>query len=225
MTIEAKSFRQPTIESVVHPISHPCHSRSKRLFDRICALVLAVVALPVLVVIYCLVRLDGGPAFFIHKRIGAGGKPFKCIKFRTMVPDGEAALRAAFAADPALESEWRETHKLKRDPRVTKIGYVLRTLSLDELPQLFNVLRDEMSLVGPRPITSDEVERYGHLISYYYRVRPGITGLWQISGRSSTTYQRRVQLDVQYAREWSFWTDLVILVKTVRVVLLREGAH
>ena len=203
----------------------PLKSKSKRVADVIVAALMLVVFFPVMLTIYVLVRLDGGPGFFLHERVGAGCRPFRCMKFRTMTPNADAVLAEALAQDPRLAEEWRDTQKLRNDPRVTFIGTFLRKTSLDELPQIFNVLLDDMSLVGPRPITLTETEKYGASLCDYSAALPGITGLWQISGRSQTSYARRVELDVQYVTEWSFFKDVRILLKTVPVVLLRQGAH
>jgi undecaprenyl-phosphate galactose phosphotransferase len=203
----------------------PLKSRGKRIADLIIAIVMLAVFFPVMLTIYVLVRLDGGPGFFFHERLGAGCKPFRCMKFRTMVPNAQAVLAEALAKDPRLAAEWRDTQKLRNDPRVTAIGVFLRKTSLDELPQIFNVLVNDMSLVGPRPITLNETEKYGPYLYAYSATLPGITGLWQVSGRSQTSYARRVELDVQYVTEWSLLKDIQILLKTVPVVLLRHGAH
>ena len=150
---------------------------------------------------------------------------FGCLKFRTMVPDADGVLRRLLEVDPRARAEWERDFKLKDDPRITPIGDFLRRTSLDELPQLWNVLKGEMSLVGPRPIIEEEVERYGDQVGYYLETRPGITGLWQISGRNSIGYDDRVALDSWYVRNWSIWYDLVILVKTIAVVLRGKGAY
>ena len=186
---------------------------------------IVVVLLPMLCLISVLVCLDRGPVFYGHSRIGAGGKRLKCLKSRSMVVDGDEALRQLLDSDPDAAQEWALTHKLRQDPRVTKVGRFLRSTSLDELPQLFNGLKLEMSLVGPRPVVEAELTRYGHYISYYYRTRPGMTGLWQISGRSTTSYSRRVALDTSYVRNWSLGRDLYIIALTIPAVLKREGAH
>jgi undecaprenyl-phosphate galactose phosphotransferase len=198
---------------------------AKTLFDVILASVLLfLLALP-MGLIALLVKLDGGPALFGHDRIGVGGRTFKCFKFRTMVVNADAVLAELLARDPDARQEWNETQKLRHDPRVTRIGKVLRATSLDELPQLFNVLLMDMSLVGPRPIVQQEVHRYADDISYYYGTKPGLTGLWQVSGRSETTYSRRVHLDSWYVRNWSIWHDVAILLKTIPAVLYRQGAR
>ncbi|MGH7042199.1 MAG: sugar transferase [Acetobacteraceae bacterium] len=198
---------------------------AKPVMDVMLAFMILSLITPLLLVIAFITRLDGGPALFSHRRLGFRGRQFYCLKFRTMVVDAERVLQNTLADHPALAAEWNETHKLKRDPRVTRLGAFLRRTSLDELPQLINVLRLQMSLVGPRPITDTEVLHYGNDISYYYAMRPGITGLWQVSGRSNTTYERRVRLDVQYARDWSLWRDITVLFKTIPAVLAREGAY
>jgi undecaprenyl-phosphate galactose phosphotransferase len=150
---------------------------------------------------------------------------FGCLKFRSMVPDADEILKRRLDDDPDARTEWEQGFKLKDDPRITPIGAFLRRTSLDELPQLWNVLKGEMSLVGPRPIIEEELERYGDQVGYYLETRPGITGLWQISGRNNTSYDDRVALDSWYVRNWSLWYDLVILVKTINVVVKGQGAY
>ena len=196
----------------------------KVVFDYTCAALLLLILAPVMCAITLMIRMSGGPAMFKHKRIGADGKFFFCLKFRTMHPDGDRMLAELLANDPRAAAEWAESQKLRNDPRITPIGNFLRKTSLDELPQLLNVLRGEMSLVGPRPIVANEVPRYGDNIVYYNETRPGLTGLWQVSGRSDLSYARRVQLDVWYVRNWSLWHDIVILLKTVPALLLKRGA-
>lgn len=207
-------------------VSVPLHRRrAKRVFDIVLtALILAYLA-PLLGLVYCLVRRDGGPALYGHKRIGAGGEAFKCWKFRTMVVDAEAVLKDLLERDPVAAAEWQRDFKLKKDPRVTAVGRFLRATSLDELPQLFNVLRGEMSLVGPRPIVRDEMARYGANIVEYLSCRPGLTGLWQVSGRNDVSYRQRVALDTDYVRHWSLRRDIEILLRTIGVVLRRSGAY
>jgi undecaprenyl-phosphate galactose phosphotransferase len=205
-------------------LQKPLARATKILFDLAAAGAALVILAPVMLIIAVLVKLDGGPVFFAHTRLGAGGRSFRCLKFRSMVTDSEAALNDLFKRDPAAREEWLRTHKLRRDPRVTAIGHVLRMTSLDELPQLLNVLRLEMSLVGPRPIVSQEVPRYGDNIAYYYETRPGVTGLWQVSGRSDTTYAQRVHLDSWYVKNWTLAGDLSILARTIPAVLSGRGA-
>ena len=156
--------------------------------------------------------------FFAHTRVGRHGRLFRCFKFRTMVPNAAEVLAELLARDPAARAEWARDRKLRNDPRITPIGRLLRKTSLDELPQLFNVLRGEMSLVGPRPVMPDELERYGEAQDRLSQVRPGLTGLWQISGRNDVDYERRVHLDAWYVRNWTFWYDILILFRTLLVV-------
>ena len=203
----------------------PFNRLVKAVFDQLTAAVLVVLFSPLLIGLAILVRSDGGPALFRHRRIGAGGRAFDCIKYRTMVVDADLRLRILLDTDKRAAAEWSADQKLSNDPRITKIGRFLRQSSLDELPQLFNVLRGEMSLVGPRPIVPSEVIRYDDDIEYYYAAKPGLTGLWQVSGRNETGYARRVKLDVWYVRNWSLWHDLAILCKTVPAVFLRRGAR
>jgi len=179
----------------------------------------------VLLVALCIRLQDGGPAFFAHRRIGKDGRMFSCLKLRTMAPDADERLEALLASDAEARTEWERDHKLRTDPRITPIGQLLRRSSIDEIPQLLNVLRGEMSLVGPRPITLHERQRYGHRFSDYCRVSPGITGLWQVSGRNDTTYRRRVAMDVIYSRKKTVGLDLLILVKTIPAVLTRSGSY
>lgn len=169
--------------------------------------------------------LDPGPLFFAHTRLGRDGRKFRCLKFRTMRVDGDAILNRHLATCPAAREEWQSTRKLKDDPRVTPLGNVLRRSSLDELPQLVNVLRGEMSLVGPRPIVDDELAHYGEFRKEYFSVRPGITGLWQVSGRNDVGYDTRVRLDCEYAQSQNFWRDLLILYRTVGVVFFQKGSY
>lgn len=197
----------------------------KRILDLVGSTALLVVLAPLFVVIALLVRREGGSAFFAHNRVGLHGETFKCLKFRTMVPNAEKVLADLLERDPAARAEWEKDFKLKNDPRVTPIGRFLRRTSLDELPQLINVLRGEMSLVGPRPVPYEELQRYGRDASYYLQVRPGITGLWQISGRNDVKYENRVFLDSWYVKNWSLWYDVVILLRTTVAVLSRQGAY
>ena len=188
------------------------------------ALLILIVLSPLLLVLAWLIRRDGSPATFEHYRVGCGGRLFRCIKFRTMRPNAERALHEVLARDAALRAEWQRDQKLANDPRVTPLGRWLRRSSLDELPQLLNVLRGEMALVGPRPITVPELRRYGPARWKYLSVPPGMTGLWQVSGRNWTTYDERVELDQLYVKNRSAWLDCKILAKTVVVVLTRHGA-
>ena len=199
---------------------------AKRALDIIGAGVGLVLLAPFFLIVALMVRADGGPAFFAHQRVGRGGKLFGCLKFRSMVIDSQARLESLLASDPAARAEWEATRKLKNDPRITRIGRFLRSTSLDELPQLINVLRGEMSLVGPRPVQEAEIDRYyGASAAHYMAVRPGITGLWQVSGRSETSYESRVALDVSYVSRPSLLADISILLRTPVAVLSRRGAH
>ncbi|WP_341774456.1 undecaprenyl-phosphate galactose phosphotransferase WbaP [Burkholderia gladioli] len=197
----------------------------KRIFDVAAGGFLMLMLLPVFALLTLLVAKDGGSAFFGHTRIGQNGRKFKCYKFRSMVLDADAVLKALLERDPAARAEWERDFKLKHDVRVTRIGALLRKTSLDELPQLWNVLRGEMSLVGPRPVVEKEIERYGDDAAYYLLAKPGMTGLWQVSGRNDTDYARRVFLDAWYVRNWSLRSDISILFKTIGVVLHRDGAY
>jgi Undecaprenyl-phosphate galactose phosphotransferase WbaP len=193
--------------------------------DMIVASIALLLLLPLLLIIAIAVALDGGPVIFGHERVGLDGRRFRCLKFRSMAVDADKVLRDLLAKDATSAAEWAATQKLRLDPRVTRVGRVLRATSLDELPQLINVLRRDMSVVGPRPITAAEQRRYGKHIGYYYQARPGITGLWQVSGRSNTTFPRRVALDRAYVRDWSLRLDLYILARTIPAVIKRSGAH
>jgi UDP-galactose-lipid carrier transferase len=205
-------------------LARPISRFIKTLFDQFVALLLLLALSPLFLALAYLIRTDGGPVLFGHKRLGENGRHFHCLKFRSMMVDSDAVLQQVLETDPQARAEWEATHKLHDDPRITPLGRILRKSSIDELPQLLNVLRGEMSLVGPRPIIDDEVPRYGLNISYYFEAKPGITGLWQVSGRSNTTYEHRVRLDVWYVRNWSLWHDIAILMKTLPAVLRKEGA-
>jgi undecaprenyl-phosphate galactose phosphotransferase len=206
-------------------LARPIPRALKRMFDVLGSLALLITLAPMFAYLSWRIRQTGGAAVFSHRRVGRYGRMFSCLKFRTMVPDAESVLRRYLEGDPGARAEWERDFKLKDDPRVTPIGRFLRRTSLDELPQLWNVIKGEMSLVGPRPIIEEELQRYGDQVDYYLETRPGITGLWQISGRNDTTYEDRVALDSWYVRNWSLWYDLVILVKTIGVVLRGRGAY
>lgn len=202
------------------------HPAAKTAFDKAMALLALPVLLPLgLIVALVLLIADGGPVLYSQTRVGRYGKPFQCWKFRTMVRDADAALERALQADPALRLEWLACRKLRRDPRIHPVGNFLRKTSLDEIPQLWNVLRGDMSFVGPRPVVSDELRFYGAFAADYMSVRPGLTGAWQVSGRSNTTYDERVALDIDYVRNQTFRNDLRIVAKTVKVVLAQTGAR
>ena len=198
---------------------------TKRLFDTLVAALLLMVLSPLMLLIALLLKLEGGSVLFAHQRIGKNGRKFDCYKFRSMVPNAEQQLQSLLQHNAHLKAEWDKEHKLKDDPRISRMGDFLRRTSLDELPQLFNVLKSEMSLVGPRPIVEDELQKYGLDKSYYLMVRPGMTGLWQVSGRNDVDYETRVYLDAWYVKNWSLWYDLAILFKTVKVVFGRNGAY
>ena len=207
-------------------LARPGPRIAKRLFDLLAASLLVVLLSPLLLyVAWRIRREDGGPVFFIQERVGRGGGTFGCLKFRSMVMDAEDRLKQYLHSHPELAAEYERNFKLRNDPRVTRIGKFLRRGSLDELPQLFNVLRGDMSLVGPRPLLARELDRYGDNICLYHMVYPGITGLWQVSGRSETTFDERAYLDAWYIKNWTLWYDIVILLLTVKVVLRREGAY
>lgn len=215
---------QPALAMQVGLLS-PLALITKRICD------LAVVSLgsllisPILIFIAVAVRLSSpGPIFYSQERIGRHGRRFRAWKFRSMVPNADQVLKDLLAKDPAMRAEWEADHKLKKDPRITWIGHIIRKTSLDELPQLWNIFKGEMSLVGPRPIVHAEVEKYGDHYEQYAAVTPGLTGLWQISGRNKTTYEQRIEFDAYYVRNWSLWLDAHIFFSTIRVVLLREGA-
>jgi exopolysaccharide production protein ExoY len=203
----------------------PIGTLSKRIIDVALALSGIVLLAPLLVICYLLTVLTSpGPALFRHRRVGFNGKHFDCLKFRTMLTDAPDRLSQLLESDPVAAAEWAATRKLRRDPRVTAIGAILRKSSLDELPQLFNVLRGEMSIVGPRPVTDEELERYTTSVGAYLACRPGITGLWQVSGRSTTTYDVRVACDTYYAQNWSIALDVKILIVTFPSLLASETA-
>ena len=207
-------------------LSRPYNRAFKRIFDLVLTIVGGIIISPILLGIAFAVAVDNrGRVIFAHKRVGAAGKKFPCYKFQTMVPDAEAKLKKYLDENPEARREWEETFKLTNDPRVTKLGNFLRRTSLDELPQLWNVIRGDMSLVGPRPIVQEEVPRYGKNIREYYMVLPGITGMWQVSGRSDTTYPERVAMDTWYVRNWSVWIDIMYLFKTVKAVVQGKGAY
>ncbi|MBN9237706.1 MULTISPECIES: sugar transferase [Phyllobacteriaceae] len=198
----------------------------KRGFDIVGVLAGIALLSPLLLMLAALVKAtDGGSILYGHPRIGRNGAVFRCWKFRTMVENGEEVLAAHFASNPQDRDEWNATRKLQNDPRVTRVGVVLRKLSLDELPQIVNILRGEMSLVGPRPVVRDELELYGNAAAFYLQSRPGLTGLWQVSGRNDVSYGARVAFDQHYVENWSFIFDLKILVRTVPAVFSSRGSY
>jgi exopolysaccharide production protein ExoY len=198
----------------------------KRAFDFSGALIAILLLLPLFCLIALAIKLwDRGPVLYRHRRVGLNGKVFNCLKFRSMVVDAEAVLSCHLAADSEAAREWSEIRKLKRDPRVTSLGLTMRKASIDELPQLLNILKGDMSFVGPRPIVTDEMPKYGTSIHHYFSARPGLTGAWQISGRNDVDYSTRVALDREYVQVWSLWRDLAIIAKTARIVVSSRGSY
>lgn len=214
----------------VDEVELPCGSWTYRIGKRVFDLILTIIGLPLLVPVclflICAIKCTSrGPVLYRHLRIGRNGRPFYLYKFRTMVTDGQHILRMHLATNREARQEWTRQHKLKIDPRVTSLGKFLRRTSLDELPQIINVVLGDMSFVGPRPIVPEEIHRYGNAFGIYAAAKPGITGLWQVNGRGTVSYGRRISLDVDYVRTWSFVCDLRILLNTPRVVVKREGAY
>ncbi|WP_052119938.1 sugar transferase [Inquilinus limosus] len=198
---------------------------AKRATDIVLSIALLVLFAPLFLACAIMIRRSGRGIFYSDRRVGRDGRIFYCHKFRTMVPNANKLLADLLQKNPEMRREWESGFKLKKDPRVTAIGRFLRKTSLDELPQLFNVLKGEMSLVGPRPMYEEEQERWGAAIRYYHSVRPGMTGIWQIYGRSDTDYETRIRLNVEYVRRWSYWRDMALLVMTPRVFFVRSGAY
>lgn len=196
----------------------------KRVLDLGLALGLLPFVAPVILLLWLVVRLDGGPGLFAHGRVGRHGQPFRCWKIRTMAPDADQRLAVLLAGDPNAALEWARTFKLRHDPRVTWIGAILRRTSLDELPQVWNVLRGEMSFVGPRPVTAGELDFYGADRTSYLSLRPGVTGLWQVRGRRDGDYARRVGLDHSYREGLCLWLDLRLIAATGLVLLRPTGS-
>jgi len=196
-------------------------------FNYLLAILSLPILLPLVAIFAILIKKESkGPIFFAHNRVGQGGKTIPTLKFRSMYEDAEERLQKILKNDTKLQKEWEDNFKLKEDPRVTKIGAWLRKTSLDELPQIFNVLKGEMYFVGPRPVIQKEIDQYyKDDAAYYHMVKPGITGLWQVSGRSDTDYDFRVSTDKWYVLNWSLWLDIIILIKTIKVVLKKEGAY
>lgn len=212
--------------SVPNNLLNPFDRFLKSGFDAVVSVMIIVAVAPFLLLLYLVVLIASrGNPVYKQRRIGHDGEAFEIYKFTSMRPDADAFLETLLQKDPELKAEWEREHKLKNDPRVTGLGRFLRKTSLDELPQFYNVLRGEMSLVGPRPIVRDEIEKYGEYFRYYAGVKPGITGLWQVSGRNDVAYQERVQLDVWYVRNWSVNLDLMILLKTFSAVLRKRGSY
>jgi undecaprenyl-phosphate galactose phosphotransferase len=207
-------------------LTKPVNIFIKRCFDFTVGSFLLLLSSVPIALIYLLIRLDSpGSAIFFQYRVDRKGKLFRCYKFRTMFKDADEKLEELINGNEDIRREWEQSWKIREDPRITRIGKFLRTTSLDEIPQLMNVLKGEMSLIGPRPVTKDEIDKYyKNTAGLYYSVFPGITGLWQVTGRSNTSYDYRIALDSWYVRNWNLWLDVVILLKTIRVVFKREGA-
>jgi exopolysaccharide production protein ExoY len=219
----AENSSQTCLEAKPSP---PIGGVFKRFFDITAALAGIAVLSPLFLMLVLLVKCsDGGSVIYGHRRIGRNGRVFRCLKFRTMVENGDAVLAAHLARNPQDREEWAATRKLQNDPRVTRVGAVLRKLSLDELPQIFNILRGEMSFVGPRPVVRDELLMYGTAAGFYLKSRPGLTGLWQVRGRNDVSYRTRVAFDRHYVENWSFAFDLKILIWTVPAVLSSRGSY
>jgi Undecaprenyl-phosphate galactose phosphotransferase WbaP len=224
--VVARNFAGIFGVEIKHNLLNPWARRFKYSLDLLGVVVGGLLASPLILAIVLAIRVDSpGAAIYGHRRLGAKDKHFRCLKFRTMYVDAERLLDDYLQNNPYLRAEWEQNQKLRDDPRITRVGRLLRKTSLDELPQLWNVLRGEMSLVGPRPIVDAEVPKYGEVYALYKRIRPGMSGFWQVEGRSDTTYDERVAMDNYYVRDWSIWLDLVILARTVRAVVLGRGAR
>ncbi len=226
MKSATRSDSSPFYGAVHERVFPPTGGFAKRAFDVSAACLGLLLLSPIFLMVMLLVKLsDKGPAFYGHRRIGHNGQEFRCLKFRTMVTDGDRVLQDYLHNNPQAMDEWRSTRKLQNDPRVTTVGTVLRKLSLDELPQLFNIIRGEMSIVGPRPVVRDELEMYEHAAVYYLQSRPGLTGLWQISGRNDVSYAARVAFDTHYVENWSLVRDVVIIARTIPAVCAQRGSY
>jgi Undecaprenyl-phosphate galactose phosphotransferase WbaP len=222
----ARDFAGSFGVEIRHTLLDPWARKSKRVLDLLATVLGGLLISPLLVGLAILIKLDSpGPVLYGHRRLGVGGNHFCCWKFRTMYTNADQLLNQALRCNPDLQAEWEQNFKLHDDPRVTRIGRFLRRISLDELPQLWNVLRGEMSLVGPRPIVDAEIPKYGTVYETYQRIKPGMSGFWQVSGRSDTSYDERIKLDSYYVHNWSMWLDLVILARTARSVVLSRGAY
>jgi exopolysaccharide production protein ExoY len=228
LTARSQTFSPGLLEISIRPPETkdgPVGGKCKRSMDIVLAISTLIVLLPIIGMVVLLLKMTTRDrVIFSHQRIGYRGKPFKCFKFRTMVSNGDQVLADYFVKFPVARVEWEARRKLRDDPRVTPVGRILRSTSLDELPQIFNVLMGSMSIVGPRPIVNAEIERYGMAYGAYQSCRPGITGLWQVSGRSNCGYEQRIAFDDSYARDWSILRDCWIIWKTVGVVISREGS-
>jgi Undecaprenyl-phosphate galactose phosphotransferase WbaP len=224
--VVARDFAGTFAVEIKHNLLVPWVRRCKRALDLVGTLAGGLLISPLLLTIVVLIKLDSpGPAFYGSPRRGSGGRQFRCWKFRTMHSGAERLLDEYLRDNPDLRAEWEQNYKLRDDPRITRIGRFLRKTSLDELPQLWNVLLGEMSLVGPRPILEAEMPNYGETYELYKRVSPGMTGLWQVSGRNNISYADRVMMNAYYVRNWSIWLDLVILTRTIKIVLAARGSY
>jgi Undecaprenyl-phosphate galactose phosphotransferase WbaP len=226
LTVSAKEVAGLLGIEVCQALAHPGAQNAKQAFDVVVCSLLGLVLTPLLLCLYVAIRITSpGPALYGQRRVGYGGTEFTVWKFRSMVLNADTVLSGHLDANPEMRAEWHRDQKLKNDPRLTRVGRMLRKTSLDELPQLWNVFRGEMSLVGPRPIVEAEIAKYGGSFDSYVRVRPGITGFWQISGRNATTYPERISYDEYYVNNWSIWLDLYILFRTIKTVVSCEGAY
>ena len=222
--LKSKRIRSKSVQS----ISNYLYIFFKSFFDKLFSLVFLVIGFPLFLIIALLIKLSSrGNVFYSQERIGKNNKPFKCLKFRTMHPEAKDILDNVLMKDEKLKKEFEDNHKIKNDPRITTIGKLLRKTSLDELPQFINVLRGEMSIIGPRPIVKDEIIKYEENFKKVSSIKPGITGLWQVSGRNNLTYKKRVMLDLNYVENYNLLMDLTILIRTFGVVLfpLDRGAY
>lgn len=217
--LELTGARTPSLESRWNNCS------LKRLMDIAGALAIGLFSLPAIFIIIVANWHAGGSLLYTQTRVGRGGRPFKIYKFRSMVPNAEQVLKQLIASSPEHRKQWEQDQKLKDDPRITPFGHFLRKTSLDELPQLINVLKGDMSLVGPRPAMMDQMSLYGRGSRFYVSLKPGLTGLWQVSGRADTDFVRRIAIDRKYFERSSFWLDVYILWQTIWVVVLRKGAY
>ncbi len=226
MKSATRSADTPLSETDHSVMALPIGGLAKRTFDITAAAMALIIFSPIFLMIMGLVKFtDKGPAFYGHSRIGHKGRVFKCLKFRTMAVNGEEILRNHLRNNPEAADEWRKTRKLRDDPRVTVVGRVLRKLSLDELPQLLNILRGEMSVVGPRPVVDEELKVYDSSAVFYLQTRPGLTGLWQISGRNDVSYESRIAFDTHYVQNWSLVQDMSIILRTIPAVCLARGSY
>jgi len=226
----SSSLGDYSFDAVAHEIPAPVGSLSyavlKRTLDILVCFAVLPIILPVCACIALLIKFNSpGPIFFTHRRIRKSGGFFSMWKFRTICVNSAEVLEKHMAAHPEVREEWNKTRRLRHDPRVDRLGHILRRYSLDELPQIWNVLRGEMSLVGPRPIVASEVEKYGDCFACYCRVKPGVTGLWQVSGRNRLTYKERAELDCRYVREWSLWLDTKIMSKTIAHIVNPDDTY